>query len=65
MKGAIAIDRWKLPIFRRHLTAGGYTYTTTDGLTPDTMFLYVVTDRAQALAQTILAANQEAAKAKK
>lgn len=61
-KAAIAIDRWKLPIFSRNLVAKGYAYTEGPGLTKGTLFLYVHTENMQALAQTVLACNKEAAK---
>lgn len=61
-KAAIAIDKWKLPIFSRILVEKGYRYTEGPGLTRDTLFLYVHTDNMQALAQTVLACNKEAAK---
>lgn len=61
-KAAIAIDAWKLPIFSRNLVAKGYHYTEGPGLTPGTLFLYVETDNMQALGQTVLACNKEAAK---
>lgn len=61
-KAAIAIDTWKLPIFSRHLVSKGYHYTEGPGLAPDTLLLTVTTDNLQALAQTVLAANTEAAR---
>lgn len=61
-KAAIAIDTWKLPIFSRILVAKGYHYEEGPGLTPGTLHLYVHTDNMQALAQVVLACNQEAAK---
>lgn len=61
-KCAIAIDTWKLPIFSRILVEKGYHYTEGPGLTSGTLLLYVHTDNAQALAQTVLACNKEAAK---
>lgn len=61
-KAAIAIDAWKLPIFSRKLVAEGYHYTEGPGLTKGTLFLYVHTDNMQALAQTVLACNKEAAR---
>lgn len=64
MRAAIAIDRWKLPIFERYFARAGHAHTWSDGLTEDTMFLYVETDNGQALAQVILAANTEAARTK-
>jgi hypothetical protein len=60
MKAAIAIDDWKLPIFERHLSRAGYAYEKGDGLTPDTLHLYVVTDNMVALHGVVRAANDEA-----
>ncbi len=62
MKAAIAIDAWKLPIFERHLTKGGYAFTNAGSLAADTLLLTVETSNSQALAQAVLAANQEAAR---
>lgn len=61
-KAAIAIDTWKLPIFSRILVAKGYHYTEGPGLSPGTLLLTVETDNMQALAQTVLACNKEAAR---
>jgi hypothetical protein len=63
-KVGIAIDTWKLPIFSRILVEKGYHYTEMPGLSPGTLFLTVLTDNAQALGQTILACNKEAARTK-
>lgn len=61
-KAVIAIDKWKLPIFSRILVEKGYHYTEGPGLTKDMLFLYVQTDNLQALGQTVLVCNKEAAK---
>jgi hypothetical protein len=60
----IAIDAWKLPIFERHLKAGGYTWINAGRLIADTLLLKVTVadDGQQRLAQVVLAANQEAAR---
>lgn len=62
MKIGIAIDRYKLPVFNKHLTDDGYTYTTGDGVTADTMMLYVEADSVAGLEGTIRAANKEASR---
>lgn len=49
MKIAIALDNWKLPIFRKGLTDAGYEYTDAGGLTHDSTVLTVVTDNILAL----------------
>ena len=59
-QAAIAIDKWKLPIFTRHLKQSGYLYDQMPGLTPDTYLLTVDTPNVAALAQVIKAANTEA-----
>lgn len=61
-KAAIVIEKWKLPIFSRLLTEHGYHYTEQPGLTLGTLLLTVQTDNMQALAQTVLACNKQAAK---
>jgi hypothetical protein len=66
LKPAIVIDTWKLAIFDKHLSKDGFTYTNTGaGLTEDTLVLTLETDRMQALAQTVLRAQQECAKVKR
>ena len=56
---AVAIDAWKLAIFKRHLDAAGYSYTEGPGLTPDTLFLKVKTDLIAPLQRVIEAAQKE------
>lgn len=41
---AIAIDRWKFPIFKRRLENAGFTFTENPGLTANTMILKVPYD---------------------
>lgn len=38
---AIAIDRWKLPVFKRRLDAAEFAFTEHPGVTADTMILKV------------------------
>lgn len=59
-RAAIAIDAWKLSIFERHLSQSGYTYEQGDGVTEDTLILYVTTDNPVALEVVLRAANEEA-----
>ena len=59
-KVAIAIEAWKLDIFDRHLTAGGFTYDQTDG-PEDTLILSVTTDDVRALEDCCRAAQTESA----
>lgn len=60
----IAIDRWKLPIFKKHLEKAGYSLTEHLGVTPDTMLLKVETESVAALQVVVQEANAEAAKRK-
>lgn len=64
MKAGVGIDAWKLPIFERHLTAAGFTFVNAGQLTHDTLMLTVEHQQgeSQRLAQTVLAANTEAAR---
>lgn len=62
MKAGIAIDRWKLSIFERHLAQNGYTWTNAGGLTEGTLLLTVETENAEALGVVVRAANDEAAR---
>jgi hypothetical protein len=43
MKAGIAVDNWKLPVFRKRLTEAGYEYKDAGGLTGDTTILTVET----------------------
>jgi hypothetical protein len=55
----IAIDSWKLPIFKKHLEAAGYAYTQHLGLTADTLLLKVKTERLALLLPIVKKANAE------
>lgn len=44
MKAGIAVDNWKLPIFRKLLTEAGYEYKDGGELTIGTTLLTVETD---------------------
>jgi hypothetical protein len=44
MKAAIAVDDWKLPVFRERLTAAGYDYEDGGPLTSNTTVLIVQTN---------------------
>lgn len=41
MKIGIAVDDWKVPIFKEILTVEGYTFKVTDGLTTDMRMITV------------------------
>ena len=64
MKVAIAVDNWKLPIFRKQLTDAGYVYTDGGALTHDTTLLTVETDDITALGKVLVACQAEAARGK-
>lgn len=55
----IAIDNWKLEIFRKHLDEAGYSYTEHPGLTPEAMILKVKTERLAPLQRVIERAQKE------
>jgi ABC-type transport system substrate-binding protein len=53
MKAGIAVDNWKLPVFRKRLEEAGYEYTDGGPLTGDTTILTVETSNMLAL-KTVL-----------
>lgn len=59
MKIGVAIDSWKLPIFKKYLTK--FTYETLPGVTEDTLSLIVITDDKDGLLKEVTAANRECA----
>lgn len=61
----IAIDNWKLPIFKLHLDAGGFSYTEHPGLTADAMILKVQTPAIAKLQPVVEAAQKECRNARK
>jgi hypothetical protein len=65
MIAGIAIDDWKLPIFKRHLDAAGYSYTEHPGLTKDTLTLKVTCEWVHKLTPVVQAANDECAAVKR
>lgn len=65
MKAGIIIDKWKLPIFTRHLREAGFSYDTAPGLTNDTHTLTVTCESAKQLMPTIQAAQNECATTQK
>jgi ribosomal protein L10 len=44
MKAGIAVDDWKLPVFRKRLTAAGFEYEDAGAFTGNTTLLTVKTD---------------------
>ena len=59
MKIGVAIDSWKLPIFKKYLTK--FTYEVLPGITEDTLSLIVITDNKEGLLKEVTAANIECA----
>lgn len=53
MKAGIAVEDWKLPVFRRLLTEAGYEYKDGGALTSDTTLLTVETSDMLALKKVI------------
>jgi hypothetical protein len=53
VKASIAVDNWKLPVFRRRLTEAGYEYKDAGGFTADTTILTVETDNMLKLKQVL------------
>jgi hypothetical protein len=64
LRAGIAIDDWKLPIFKQHLDKAGYRYEQAPGLTAGTLTLIVLTSDVKKLEAVVRAANQEARKSK-
>ena len=63
MKDAgIALDDWKLPIFKRHLKTHGYKFTNHGELAKGMLLLKVKTTNLEALLHVIEAAQLECAK---
>lgn len=46
MKAGIIIEKWKLPIFSRHMAEHMIDFTQTQGVTEDTWLLSVVTTKS-------------------
>lgn len=65
MKAGIAVDDWKLPIFRKRLTEGGYKYEDGGALTSGTTLLTVETDDMLRLKRLLEECQTECAKAGK
>ena len=61
MKAGIVIDRWKLPIFTRHLKEAGFSYEEVGGLTDDSLVLTVHcgTELRDKLQRSVVAATVE------
>jgi hypothetical protein len=60
LKAGIAIDRWKQPIFERHLSQSGYAFENEGELPGDCLLLTIETENIEALGVVVMAANTEA-----
>jgi hypothetical protein len=58
MTAGVAIDTWKIAIFKRHLDGAGYTYTE-HPFSKDTMILKVKTASLSELEKVVEAAHKE------
>lgn len=63
MKAGIAVDNWKLSIFRKRLTEAGFEYEDGGALTADTTLLTVETGDILALKKVIEKCQAECRKA--
>lgn len=61
MKAGIAVDDWKLPVFRKRLEEAGFTYADAGALTAGTTMLTVETDDAIRLAAVVARCQAECA----
>ncbi len=64
LKAGIAVDDWKLPIFRKRLTEAGFTYEDGGALTHNTTILKVETSDILALKRVIEICESECRGAK-
>ncbi len=55
----IAIDKWKLSIFEKHLTKNGFKFKKSKGITPDTLFLKVKVNNTEDIANVVYDAQLE------
>lgn len=62
MKAGIALDDWKLPVFRQRLTEAGYTYEDAGAPMPGLTMLTVHFTDQEALTKVVRAANEECAR---
>ncbi len=63
MKAGIALDDWKLPIFRKRLEEAGFTYSDAGAPAPGVTVLAVVAtpETIERLSQVVLQCQEEAA----
>lgn len=62
LRVGIAVDNWKLPVFRRLLTEAGYAYRDGGALTAETTFLKVETSNILDLKSVIERCQEECRK---
>jgi len=62
MIAGIVIDAYKLPVFKRHLDAAGYSYDEHPGLTEGTLLLRVKYEWVHKLQPVVQAAEKECRK---
>ena len=65
MRAGIAVDNWKLPVFRKRLSAAGYEYEDGGALTADATLLTVETDNMFALKKVLEECQAECRKSAK
>lgn len=65
LKAGIAVDDWKLPVFRRRLEAAGYEYHDAGAFVGETTFLTVNTDNMLALKKVLEDCEAECRKLKR
>lgn len=65
MKATIAVDNWKLPVFRRRLEAAGYKYEDAGPFTGDTTILTVETNDLLRLKRVLEECQAECRRRKK
>jgi hypothetical protein len=53
MKAGIAVDNWKLPVFRKRLTEAGFEYQDAGPMPGDVTLLTVETDDPEKLQRTL------------
>jgi len=62
MKACIAVDDWKLKVFRKRLTEAGFEYTEAGQLTGNSTLLQIETDDVPALKLVFEQCQTECAK---
>lgn len=64
MECGIAVDDWKLPIFRRVLEESGFKYEDKGGFSGNCTLLMVETDSTQLLSKAVFKAHSECERSK-